>query len=57
MAKRTSRKRFDRISFGFSCKFVPVPRDDEEVLDVFTNDLAVVSPEWCDGVQKESQRI
>ncbi len=51
MSKRASRDVLDGIAFGFSSELVAVEGDDEEILDVDAERLAVGSPEWCDIVQ------
>ncbi len=57
VAERTSRKALDWISFGLAGEFVTVPGDDEEVLHVFADDLAVVAPKRRDGVEQKRERV
>ena len=57
MAKGSSREGLDRISLCLSCKFVPVPGDNEKVLDVFADDFAVVAPEWCDSIEEKGECV
>ena len=50
VAKRASREVLNAVSLGLAREFVPVPGDNEEVLYIFSNDLAVVPPEWGHGI-------
>ena len=51
MSKGAARKLGDGISLSFTSELVPVPRHDQEILDVNTDDLAVVSPNGRNGVE------
>lgn len=50
MPERPFGKPRDRISFSFPRELVSIQRDDEKVLDIFTDSLAVRSPERSDRV-------
>ncbi len=57
MAKRAARKLFDEVSFGLAGEFVAVQGNDEEVLDVLADDLAVVPPEGRNGIKDKRERV
>ena len=57
MSNRTRGESFDRIPLGLASELVPIPRDDEEVLNVLSYDFAVVAPERCHGIEQESEGI
>lgn len=57
MSERSFRQRGDGISLRLTRKLVTVPRDNQEVLDVDADRLAVAPPEWSDRVQQEGQHV
>lgn len=57
MSEGTSRNVLDGIALCFSSELVAVKGDDEEILDVDAESLAVSSPERSDIVQQERQSI
>lgn len=57
MAKRATRELFNRVSFRLASKFVTVQRNDEEILDILADDLAVVSPEGRDGIEDKREGV
>ena len=57
MPAGTFRERLDGVPIWLSCELVSIPWDNEEVLHVLANDLAIVAPERSDGVQQQSKGI
>lgn len=57
MAERSLGQPFDSVSLRFTCKFVAVPRYDQEVLNVDSDSLPVCSPERCDRVEEQSEGV
>lgn len=57
VAKRATRELFNRVSFRLASKFVTVQRNDEEILDILADDLAVVSPEGRDGIEDKREGV
>jgi hypothetical protein len=57
MAERPLRQACDEVSLWLSRELVAIPRDDQEVLNVNSNRLAVAPPKRSDRVQQEGQRV
>ncbi len=57
MSEGSPRKRLDRVSFWLSGEFVSIPRNDEKVLCVYTNDLSVIPPERRNGIQENRECV
>ena len=57
MSERPFRQPVDRISLRLSGELVAIPRDNQKILNVNPNCLAIAPPKWSDRVQQESQRI
>jgi len=57
MSKRPPRQASDGISLQLSRKLVTIPRDDQKVLNVNADRLAVAPPKRRDRVQQEGQRV
>lgn len=57
VTKRAAREPFDGVSLGLAGEFVAVQRYDEEVLDVFADDFAVVAPEGRDGIKEKREGV
>ena len=53
MSKRPPRQAGDRIPLRLSRKLVAIPRDNQEVLDIDANSLAVAPPKRSDRVQQK----
>lgn len=47
----------DRVSFRFAGEFVAIEGDDQKLLQVISDDLAIRSPEGCDSVQEKRERV
>ena len=50
MSERTLWQGRDGVPFLLACELVAVPWNDEEVLNIFTDDFAIISPERCHGI-------
>ena len=57
MTERPSRQAHDRISLRLARELIAVPRDNQEVLNVNANRLAVAPPERSDRIQHEGQHV
>ena len=57
VAKRAARELLDGVSFRLASEFVPVQGNDEEVLNVLADDLAIVPPEWRNGIEDKCEGI
>lgn len=53
--ERAPGEMFDRVPPRLAREFVAVPGDDKEILHVFADDLAVVSPDRRDRVEQERE--
>lgn len=53
MAERPVRQAGDRVSLRLSGKLVAIPWDDQKVLNIDPNSLAIAPPERSDRVQQE----
>ena len=57
MPERSFRQSGDRVSLQLSGELVAIPWDNQKVLNINPNRLAIAPPKRSDRVQQESQRI